>query len=141
MKANRRDLIWAGIGILILGGLVVFVTVRPSSQPPRNLTTVFAGQSTGDADSELGRHLLADFGCGSCHYIPGVAGANAYVGPPLNNWSQRRFIAGSLPNIPENLTTWIVVPQSIEPDTAMPSLGVTQQEARHMSAYLYSLGN
>ncbi|MEQ8673822.1 MAG: c-type cytochrome [Aggregatilineales bacterium] len=98
-------------------------------------------QSLEGGDSERGQQLLYDYGCGSCHTIPGVPGANTYVGPPLNEWSQRHYIAGSLPNTPENLITWIQNPQQIEPGTAMPILGVNEQEARHMSAYLYSLGN
>jgi cytochrome c len=34
---------------------------------------------------------------------------------------------------------WITVPQSIEPNTAMPSLGVTEGQARDIAAYLYTL--
>ncbi len=71
-----------------------------------------------------------NFGCGSCHTIPGVRGADAMVGPPLN---------GRLPNTPENLVHWIVTPQTVEPGTAMPNLGVSEREARDMAAYLYKL--
>jgi cytochrome c1 len=61
------------------------------------------------------------------------------VGPPLDAWAEREFIAGSLPNEPDALIDWIVNPQAIEPGTAMPTLGVTPEEARDMAAYLYTL--
>lgn len=90
-------------------------------------------------DVEAGRVALATYGCHSCHTIPGVVGANSLVGPPLNGWAQRAYIAGSLPNEPEHLVSWIRYPQAIEPGTAMPNLGVTEEDAVNMSAYLYTL--
>jgi cytochrome c len=90
-------------------------------------------------DSDRGRAAFASYGCGSCHEIPGIEGARGMVGPPLTHWSQRRIIAGEVPNDPERLITWITVPQSIEPGTAMPNLGVTDGDARDMAAYLYTL--
>lgn len=86
-----------------------------------------------------GRATIAAYGCGSCHSIPGVRGARGMVGPPLDHWSQRRIIAGEVPNDPARLITWLTVPQSIEPGTAMPNMGVTDGEARDMAAYLYTL--
>lgn len=61
------------------------------------------------------------------------------VGPPLNGWSRRVYIAGNLPNRPEQLVRWLREPQAIEPGTAMPDLNVTEADARDMAAYLYSL--
>ncbi len=86
-----------------------------------------------------GRATIAAYGCGACHSIPGVLGANGMVGPPLDHWSQRRIIAGEVPNDPARLITWLMVPQSTEPGTAMPNMGVTDGEARDMAAYLYTL--
>jgi cytochrome c2 len=90
-------------------------------------------------DPLRGRQALLDYGCGSCHTIPGVPAADATVGPPLNDWADRRYIAGNLPNEPENLIRWIRFPQEIEPGTAMPDNDVDEQTARDMSAYLYTL--
>ena len=90
-------------------------------------------------DREAGRVALAAYGCHSCHTIPGVIGANSLVGPPLNGWAERAYIAGSLPNEPTHLIAWIQYPQAIEPGTAMPNLGVTEEDAANMSAYLYTL--
>lgn len=91
----------------------------------------------GNADS--GKRLLEFYDCGSCHVIPGVDGADGVVGPPLTGWGERGMIAGSLTNNPENFIAWVMQPHAIEKGTAMPSLGVTQAEARDMAAYLFAL--
>jgi cytochrome c len=88
---------------------------------------------------EEGRQTIAAFGCGACHTIPGVRGANGLVGPPLLWWSRRTYIAGELPNTPDNMVRWIRDPQRVEPGTAMPALGLTDQQARDVAAYLYTL--
>jgi cytochrome c len=85
----------------------------------------------------VGRGLIARYGCGACHSIPGVPGADAMAAPPLDHFYERSYIAGRLPNTEENLLKWIQDPQQIEPGTAMPNLGVTQDEARDIAAYLY----
>ena len=90
-------------------------------------------------DADRGWELLQAYGCHTCHTIPGVPGANALVGPPLTAWRDRQFIAGSLPNNAENLVLWLMEPQTIEPGTAMPDMAVTDQDARDMGAYLYTL--
>jgi cytochrome c1 len=89
-------------------------------------------------DVAAGREAIVSYGCGACHTIPGVPNANAYVGPPLNEYEQRHYIAGNLPNTPDNLVYWIQYPQSVEPGTAMPNLNVTTVDARNIAAYLYS---
>ncbi len=86
-----------------------------------------------------GPAVIEAYGCGSCHTIPGVRNARGLVGPPLLWWSRRTFIAGEVPNTPENLVHWIRSPQTIEAHTAMPSLGLSDQEARDVAAYLYTL--
>jgi len=71
--------------------------------------------------------------------VPGVTGANGMVGPPLEYFSRRAYIAGEVPNDPEFLIRWIEVPQAIEPGTVMPNLGVSEGQARNIAAYLYTL--
>jgi cytochrome c1 len=51
----------------------------------------------------------------------------------------RAYIVGELPNTPENLMRWVRRPQEINPHTAMPDTGVTEEDARHIAAYLYTL--
>jgi cytochrome c len=90
-------------------------------------------------DPVRGVQTIQYAGCGSCHYIPGVAGAHGMVAAPLTWFSQRTFIAGEVPNTPENLVLWIRSPQAIEPHTAMPSANLNDQQARDVAAYLYTL--
>jgi cytochrome c len=86
-----------------------------------------------------GKQLIASYGCGACHTIPGVSGADGLVGPPLEKFARRAYIAGEVPNNADFLVRWIEVPQAIEPGTAMPNLGVTEGQARNIAAYLYTL--
>ncbi len=86
-----------------------------------------------------GQSAFLAYGCESCHSIPGVSGTRATVGPPLAQFADRRFVAGELQNTPDNLIKWIMMPQSVEPGSAMPNLNVTEQAARDMASYLYTL--
>lgn len=90
-------------------------------------------------DPERGRLLLRQFGCGTCHTIPGVADARGNVGPPLEGVARRVYLAGVVPNSPEGMVQWIRAPKSFDPQTAMPDLGVGEAHARDMVAYLHSL--
>ena len=90
-------------------------------------------------DAKAGATSIAAFGCGSCHVVPGVTGARGKAGPPLTHFAERSFIAGAVPNNRDNLLRWIRDPQSIQPGTAMPTLGVSESDARNMAAYLYTL--
>lgn len=94
-----------------------------------------AAPDTGDV--ERGRLLLRQYGCGSCHAIPGVAAATANVGPPLEGVARRVYLGGVLPNTPENMAQWIRDPQRFDPLTAMPDMQVPEADARDMVAYLY----
>lgn len=90
-------------------------------------------------DPDRGRAALQTYGCGTCHTIPGVQNADAAVGPPLDFWSERIYIAGLLNNTPDNLIQWIRNPQAFEPGTAMPDMGVSEEDARDIASYLYTL--
>jgi cytochrome c len=97
-----------------------------------------AVQITG-GDPDRAAALVRKYGCGSCHTIPGIDGANAVVGPPLNSFSRRSYIAGHLSNNPDLLIRWIRHPHSFKQETAMPEMGVGEQDARDIAAYLYTL--
>lgn len=103
---------------------------------------LLGGGVAGAADGQLverGRALLAQYQCGRCHAIPGVAAARGNVAQPLAAWRHRSYIAGRLPNQRDWLVRWIVAPQRLVPGTAMPTLGVTPEDAQAMAAYLFSL--
>lgn len=94
---------------------------------------------THGGDPARGHALIQRYGCGSCHAIPGVAGANGRVGPSLADFRDRSYVAGVLPHSPENVMRWIEDPQKVDSLTAMPKLGVSHGEARDITAYLYAL--
>jgi putative membrane protein len=92
-----------------------------------------------NADPGRGELAVRKYGCGSCHMIPGIEGAEGRVGPPLGQIASRVYIAGVLPNEPDNMIRWIENPPAIDPKTAMPNMGVTTRDARDIAAYLYTL--
>ncbi|MEA2724624.1 MAG: cytochrome c [Gemmatimonadales bacterium] len=120
--------------LIQLVAAVAVVGLPACSMPGDRVETLVVG---GDADR--GRAALDGFGCGACHVIPGVRGARGMVGPPLTQFGLRAYIAGQLPNQPDNLLRWLQDPQGVEPGTAMPNLGVGPAAARDMAAYLYTL--
>jgi cytochrome c oxidase subunit II len=88
-----------------------------------------------------GKDLISQKGCGGCHTIPGVQGANGTIGPNLAGVASRRMIAGgAVPNTgPDDLKKWIMNPPALKPGTAMPNLGLTDDEATKIVAYLETL--
>jgi cytochrome c2 len=98
-----------------------------------------ASRLTGGGNAIAGRVEIRKYGCNSCHTISGVPGARGLVGPPLDGIRDRYYIAGELANTPTNLMQWIQHPHEVEPHTAMPEMGVTEQDSRDIAAYLYTL--
>jgi cytochrome c len=94
---------------------------------------------THGGNAARGKELIRSYGCGSCHTIPRVPGAEASVGPSLQGEATRAYIAGVLPNQPENMIRWIMNPPGVDEKTAMPNLHVTATDARDIAAYLYTL--
>jgi cytochrome c1 len=115
--------------------LIVLLLVSCS----RNEHERAATQMTGGGVPERGKAAIEKYGCGSCHTIPGVAGANSVVAPPLTSVGSRMYLAGHIRNTPENMMQWIQHPQQHEPKTVMPNMGVTESDARDIAAYLYTL--
>lgn len=90
-------------------------------------------------DAALGKRLIEQYQCGSCHAIPDTAAAVGTAGPPLAGFGRRSYIAGRIPNLAPALIAWLANPPAMKPGTMMPNLGVSHVEARHMAAYLYTL--
>lgn len=91
------------------------------------------------ASAERGQRALYQYACNACHTIPGVTGANPRVGPPLAGLAGRSLIAGTLANTPNNMARWLSHTQQVKPGTTMPQLGVLEQDARDIAAYLATL--
>ncbi|MCA1408744.1 cytochrome C [Ensifer sp. IC3342] len=82
--------------------------------------------------------IFRKYGCGGCHVIPGIAGADGKVGGPLVDLRERVYLAGVVENTSDNLVNWIASPQRFSQRSAMPATGITESEARHLAAYLYA---
>jgi mono/diheme cytochrome c family protein len=93
----------------------------------------------GEPNPERGRKALEQYGCVGCHEIPGMVGPEARLGPTLHGIGARGTLGGVLPNTPENMARWLRDPRAFAPGTAMPPLGVTEQHARDIAAYLQRL--
>jgi mono/diheme cytochrome c family protein len=68
------------------------------------------------------------YGCQSCHIVGGNGG---YVGPPLDKSGERLQ--------PGWIYRWLLNPQKYKPETLEPRTGVSEDEAKDLTAYLMSL--
>lgn len=90
-------------------------------------------------DVAVGKRLVTQYQCGACHAIPGIPGATGDAGPSLATMGRLSYLAGGIPNQPARMVAFLRDPPAVKPGTSMPALGLTEQEARHMAAYLYTL--
>jgi cytochrome c1 len=140
----------AGILALVvaLGVAVVLVSLNPSfaagtaGGTPNQLGAASASGAApvvepGSPAAE-GQALIAAKPCVGCHTIPGIPGANGTVGPNLAGVASRTTIAGgAVPNNgPDDLKKWVLNPPALKPGTIMPNLGLTDDEATKIVAYL-----
>jgi cytochrome c1 len=122
-----------GVVVLLVAALQVVVLAACHGRAGDGARVVAGGSA------ELGARAMVTYGCGACHTIPGVKGADALVGPPLTKFGRRAFVAGKLANTPANLMQWIQHPQDVVPGNDMPDVGVTEDDARNIAAYLEQL--
>lgn len=111
---------------------VVFLLLLAASCRP-------AGKPVAGGDARQGAQTISRYGCGACHTIPGIPGAHGLVGPSLAGVGLRMYVAGMLPNQPDNLIQWVENPKAINVRTAMPNLGVPARDAADIAEYLYTL--
>jgi cytochrome c2 len=103
----------------------------------RTRLPMHAAVATG-GDPRRGEAMFIQYGCGSCHALKDVRTATGNVGPPLDGIALRVIIGGHLSNTPGNMRKWIRDPQQVSPGTAMPDLNVGEQDARDITAFLYT---
>lgn len=132
MTSTRRTLPWLVLALaLALLGSALWAGRREHAYVER-----VEAQTGGNV--RHGHHAIVRYGCGACHEIPGIAGANGQAGPPLKGVGNRQYIAGRLRNSPDNMVLWISHPRQVDPHTAMPDMAVTSSDARNITAYLYA---
>jgi cytochrome c2 len=134
--ARHRPVIAALVVVLVLVAVAGYAELGRRHQ--QRLDARASALTRGDPSR--GPAAIAHYGCGGCHTIPGITGAHGRVGPPLAGVGQRVYIAGNQRNSPDNLVSWIRYPRHVAPHTAMPEMGVTEQDARDIAAYLYARG-
>jgi len=107
----------------------------PAPQAPDS-----AKAQTGQAQDPLvaqGQKLFLMKGCVGCHSLVALNAPKGLLGPNLANVGARTYIAaGTLPNNDENLAHWIRFPQEVKHGVLMPNLGVTEDEAKALVAFL-----
>ena len=93
--------------------------------------------ATGNADT--GKRLIEQYACLACHRIPGFEEPQGMLGPSLEGMARRPTIGGRVPNDARTMIAYLRNPPAVDPPTQMPTLGISEEEARHMTAYLYTL--
>jgi len=85
-----------------------------------------------------GKTVFASSACVGCHTIQGVSAG--VLGPDLTHFGSRTMLAaGMWPNTPDNVAEWVKDPQRLKPGVKMPALGLTDEQAKALAAYLTSL--
>jgi cytochrome c oxidase subunit 2 len=85
-----------------------------------------------------GKAIYTAHACVGCHTIRGVSAG--LLGPDLTHFGSRTTLAaGLLPNEPQTLAAWLRDPQAVKPGAKMPALGLSDEQARALAAYLLSL--
>jgi cytochrome c551/c552 len=124
---NRRELI---LLLALLSSLaeISCSTVNSQSEPP-----------SWNQQVEHGRSLVVSYGCTTCHEIPGILGVRGSLGPSLEHVASKYYLAGELPNSSENLRRWIQHPHSVNANTVMPDMRVTDADAADIDLFLETL--
>src|SRR5438874_6882951 len=85
-----------------------------------------------------GKTIFAKSACVGCHTIEGVSAG--MLGPNLTHFGGRTMLAaGMWPNTPANVAAWVREPQRLKPGAKMPELGLTDEQANAVAAYLIGL--
>jgi mono/diheme cytochrome c family protein/cytochrome c551/c552 len=95
-----------------------------------------APTTVGAYSRERSKTMFRQYACDNCHIIDDMVGPKTHVGPSLEQWHERKYIGGVLPNTRQNLVRWIMAPQDFSPHTMMPDLDVIEPHAQHMARYL-----
>ena len=130
-EASRQPL--ARLALVILGWFLPACNLADTEASGRKMVR--------DGDPARGRAIVArgQYGCTACHTIPGIRSPQGIVGPPLEGFAERAFIAGQLPNTPDTLVAFLQDPAALIYRTGMPDVRIGLEGARHVAAFLYTL--
>lgn len=86
-----------------------------------------------------GKRVFESTACVNCHTISGTP-AKGRFGPDLTHLMSRDTLAaGAANNTPDMLSLWIRNPDAIKPGSKMPAMGLSDQDASAVAAYLETL--
>lgn len=91
------------------------------------------------ADPSRAIPLMERAGCAACHQVPGILWPAGATAASLDGFGASPLISGRLPNQPDVLVRFLRDAPSLDPQTAMPPMPLTEAEARDVAAYLYTL--
>lgn len=92
-----------------------------------------------------GEQLFIQRGCGGCHTIKGLDGANGRFGPNLTHLASREVFAGAIFDLNDkNLRKWLRDPPGMKPmkpdnGMGMPNLNLSEDDITKLIAYLETL--
>ncbi len=90
-------------------------------------------EAPGPGSAKAGKKLFHDVGCAACHGMDDIQGYHAIFAPDLSSVGSKLS--------PSWIYTWIRNPRHYDPETRMPQLRLTSQEASDITAYLSSKKN
>ena len=100
--------------------------IRPAAEPA-------------DPQAQRGKMLFQSIQCAMCHSVQGTI-AQGRKAPDLTHLASRRSIAaGTLPNTPGNLASWIADPHKHKPGVNMPANPMSGEDLAALVAYLGTL--
>lgn len=134
-----EESLWSTVSFLTRLPFMTQAEYLEHSTRARNVQCSTPDDVPRESSSEGVKVVFRQYACHSCHRIEGIVGPNSYVGPPLVDWSRRRYVAGVLPNNEENLIRFIRDPQAVSPGSLMPKLDVAEAHAHEMASYLLAL--
>jgi cytochrome c oxidase subunit 2 len=116
--------------------------MRAVVQAPADFERWVAQQRAAPAEpsgpAAAGKAVFAGSACVGCHTIKGVSAG--VLAPDLTHFGSRAmFGAGMWPTTPENVAEWVKDPQRLKPGVKMPTLGLTDEQAKAVAAYLMDL--
>ncbi|HEX8619385.1 MAG TPA: c-type cytochrome [Thermoanaerobaculia bacterium] len=99
-----------------------------------------AATPAANPEAAQGQQLIRQYGCNVCHVVPGIDGAQGSLGPSLAGIASRPTLSeAAVPNTPANLAQFVQNPASLNPQTSMPPVGISDDESRAIAAYLMTL--
>lgn len=134
-----------GRALAITLGLTLLVACQspPADPPPSGKAGSKPAKDSGPLPATGlaadGKQLFVTRGCVACHRAPGVPEAQGTIGPNLAGLASRPKIAGTLDNTSDNMLKWLMNPPAMKPGTAMPSIGLGEEEARKLAAFMETL--